>query len=153
MQTNELKNAVATPRRATPRRAGGGGGHGEARALADDLTLSKVNQCPPIPRPNDGRRPRDTGRAHDRARRAVGPRSGPAPPASFRQFFKIKSLSVLVKRACRAQPVSNLPVAPPDPLSCPALPCVLPLPLYSSPCSPRPALIAASPVRRSTCCA
>jgi len=107
MQTNELKNAVATPHH-TVVNVGEG-------SVADDLTLSKVNQCP---------RYIYTGTYIYMALAQSWERNGWAPlwpvaRASFRQFFKIKSLSVLVKRASRAQPVST-----PDSLSCPALPPV-----------------------------
>jgi len=92
------------------------------------------------------------GRAIRAARTiAQGKRSGPAlrpgSPASFRQFFKIKSLSVLVKRACRPQPVSDLPGVPPEPLSCSALPCVLPPPTPRAASPPR--LVSLFPAARA----
>jgi len=70
MQTNELKNAVATPHHAVVNVGEGG--------VADDLTLSKVNQCcRHIHTRIYTRAYIYVDRERNRERETVGPHSGP----------------------------------------------------------------------------
>lgn len=153
--------------------------------VAGDLTLSKVNQCPRGGTRRAARRDRESGmerrkreeeeeereRGREREQERENRLCWSPARVPFRQFFKIKSLSVLVKcisrtpkpppppsstcRAPSARPppaLTPLPPSPPPPFLARAVDAAgrafarAIVPLFPSPPSP-------PPPRRSTCCA